>query len=81
MDQYTAKRTRLKYARVCIELDLNKKIPKFIDAIRRNGQVASVKVVVPSLPARCKECLNLGHIAKACLNKPIKPINKVWKPK
>ncbi|XVF72304.1 hypothetical protein PTKIN_Ptkin12aG0110100 [Pterospermum kingtungense] len=77
MDRFTAERKRLEYARVCIELDVNKEIPGFIEAVRRNGSIVTVEVVVPWLPAKCEECQVFGHSAKACSKKSVRPVTQI----
>ncbi|XVF82050.1 hypothetical protein PTKIN_Ptkin16aG0012100 [Pterospermum kingtungense] len=66
MDRYTAERKRLEYARVCTKLDVGKEIPRFIEAIMKNGQIASIDVEIPWLPAKCDSCKVFGNSAKTC---------------
>ncbi|XVF79327.1 hypothetical protein PTKIN_Ptkin14bG0212600 [Pterospermum kingtungense] len=75
-----AERKKLEYSRVCIELDINKKIPKFIEVVRRSGKVAQIEVIVPWMSIKCEECKLFGHSQKYCSNKQPKSVAKVWKP-
>ncbi|XVE96087.1 hypothetical protein REPUB_Repub02eG0191000 [Reevesia pubescens] len=74
MDKITATHNRLVYAKVCMKVDVDQKIPKSIDVGMKDGFVASIVVDVPWIPP------SLGHSKNGC---PMKPItsNKVWVPK
>ncbi|KAK8625158.1 hypothetical protein V6N13_090034 [Hibiscus sabdariffa] len=50
MDGITANRQRLAYAKVCVEMSADFKIPSFISVMLRDGTYASVGVKVPWLP-------------------------------
>lgn len=76
MDRFTAERSRLEYARVCVEVDVRKEIPSFVEVVRKNGIIATVEVVVPWLPVECSKCLKFGHREKACSIKQNKVVHK-----
>lgn len=64
MDRFTAEKKRLEYARVCIEIDVEKEVPRFIEVVRKNGGLAEVEVVIPWMPVKCAECKVFGHSSK-----------------
>ncbi|KAL2231086.1 UNVERIFIED_CONTAM: hypothetical protein Sindi_1703000 [Sesamum indicum] len=87
-DAITKACTRLDFARVCVMLDVNSKMPKHIIIMtpdEEGGEVpCKVDVEYEWLPPRCTSCMTLGHSAKECtVNKPkcIKPPVNVYVPK
>ncbi|XVF48419.1 hypothetical protein PTKIN_Ptkin03bG0188700 [Pterospermum kingtungense] len=83
MDRFTAERKILEYARICVEVDVTKKISKVIEVVRRNGTVVPVEVMVPLMPGRCLECNHYGHTNKSCPqnSKAVEASKKIWIPK
>ncbi|XP_038991297.1 uncharacterized protein LOC120114449 [Hibiscus syriacus] len=81
MDYVTALRTRLQFAKVCVEIDVNDEIPKQVEVVLQNGQSTSVFIEIPWLPPRCRKCKVFGHNDKNCLVKHsvIPASNQVWK--
>lgn len=69
MDRVTAAKKRLEYARVCVELDVGREIPRFIEVVRKSGCIAEVEVIIPWMPVKCAECKVLGHSSKVCSQK------------
>ncbi|KAL2223863.1 UNVERIFIED_CONTAM: hypothetical protein Sindi_2961300 [Sesamum indicum] len=87
-DAITRACTRLDFARVCVMLDVNSKMPKHIIIMTpdEEGEELPCKIDVEYewLPPRCTSCMTLGHSAKECIvNKPksIKPPVNVYVPK
>ncbi|KAE8726370.1 Kinesin-13A [Hibiscus syriacus] len=66
MDSVTASKSRLKFAKVCIEIGANDTIPRYIDVILNNGQTTKIVVEVPWIPPCCKNCNVFGHSTKGC---------------
>ncbi|KAI9073643.1 hypothetical protein K1719_044386 [Acacia pycnantha] len=61
LDVHTAQRTRGRFARVCVELDLNKSlVPEF----NVEGQLLSV--AYESLGQLCNNCGRVGHLKEGC---------------
>ncbi|KAI9122004.1 hypothetical protein K1719_006693 [Acacia pycnantha] len=61
LDVHTAQRTRGRFARMCVELDLSKPlVPEF----SVEGQILSV--VYESLGQLCNKCGRVGHLKEAC---------------
>ncbi|XP_038990688.1 uncharacterized protein LOC120113688 [Hibiscus syriacus] len=83
MDSVTAAKSRLEYAKVCIEIGVNQVIPKFIDVQLKDGKSISVLVEVPWLPSSCRKCSLFGHSDKNCNSLKNQPPVKqlVWKKK
>ncbi|XP_038993211.1 uncharacterized protein LOC120116891 [Hibiscus syriacus] len=80
MDSITASKSRLEYAKVCVEIGVNDELPKFIDVVLRDGQAASISVDVPCIPSCCRKCMVFGHSEKGCPDKPISAptTTQVW---
>lgn len=72
MDRYTTERTRPEYARICVEIDVKKEVPQFIEVVRRDGSIAQMEVVIPRIPVRYANCSIYGHSSKCCTNKSFK---------
>ncbi|KAL2235617.1 UNVERIFIED_CONTAM: hypothetical protein Sindi_1293900 [Sesamum indicum] len=77
-DAITRACTRLDFARVCVMIDVTQKIEKhiIITTPDEDGGETPCKVDVEYewLPAKCTNCMTLGHTVKDCtLNKPRKP--------
>ncbi|XP_039026533.1 uncharacterized protein LOC120160183 [Hibiscus syriacus] len=66
MDSITASKTRLEFAKVCVEIGVNDVIPKFIEVVLRDGHQTSITVEVPWHPPSCKKCRVFGHNDKSC---------------
>ncbi|XP_039008517.1 uncharacterized protein LOC120136611 [Hibiscus syriacus] len=82
MDSVTASRTRLEYAKVCVEIGVNDTIPKFVDVVLQDGFAVSIRVVVPWLPPCCLRCNVFGHSEKACPeHMPQLAVIQVWRKK
>ncbi|XVF57183.1 hypothetical protein PTKIN_Ptkin06aG0183500 [Pterospermum kingtungense] len=76
-DRITSQRKRLAFARVCVEIQVTKEIPKKIEVLLR-GRVVEVMVYVPLLPLKCPKCNLFGHTEKTC----VKRVEvKQWQPK
>ncbi|KAK8648418.1 hypothetical protein V6N13_129171 [Hibiscus sabdariffa] len=69
MDSVTTSKQRLAYAKVCVEISVDTKLPRSIKVLLRNGSSAWVGVDIPWLPPKCSNCAIFGHSAKACSRK------------
>ncbi|XP_039007850.1 uncharacterized protein LOC120135690 [Hibiscus syriacus] len=67
MDSVTASKTRLEFAKICVEISVNDDIPKHIDVILQDGSTSSIFVEIPWMPPRCRKCKTFGHNDKNCL--------------
>ncbi|KAK8705494.1 hypothetical protein V6N13_049096 [Hibiscus sabdariffa] len=79
MDGITANRLRLSYAKVCVEISVDFKVPKSIPVMLCDGTLASIAVEVPWFPPRCAQCCMFGHVDKVSDRK--KEAQKVWVPR
>ncbi|KAL0313713.1 UNVERIFIED_CONTAM: hypothetical protein Scaly_2908200 [Sesamum calycinum] len=82
-DAITRACTRLDFARVCVMLNINSKLPKHIVIMMPNehGGESACKVDVEYewLPPKCTNCTSLGHATKECpLTKPMKPAVSIY---
>ncbi|KAK8634981.1 hypothetical protein V6N13_022859 [Hibiscus sabdariffa] len=66
MDGITANRQCLAYAKVCVDMSADFKLPRYICVQLRDGTMATVVVEVPWYPPRCSQCLVFGHSDKGC---------------
>ncbi|XP_039020976.1 uncharacterized protein LOC120153011 [Hibiscus syriacus] len=80
MDSITASKTRLEFARICIEIGATDIFPKHVDVILKDGGAIYVSVDVPWLPPNYRNYGVFGHIEKNCFEKlDTAPVaTKVW---
>ncbi|KAE8682295.1 DNA polymerase eta, putative isoform 3 [Hibiscus syriacus] len=64
MDNITASKTRLYYAKVCVEIGVKEEILKLIKVELANGQTTNIYVKIPWLASRCSKCISFGHSDK-----------------
>ena len=83
MDRITANKQRVAYAKVCIEVEACKEVPRNVEVVLKDGTVISVFVEVPWMPAKCSQCGIFGHNDKGCPSKKVDTSihTKVWVPK
>ncbi|XVE63318.1 hypothetical protein DITRI_Ditri07aG0010400 [Diplodiscus trichospermus] len=79
MDRFTTSQQRLAFAKVCVEVEATSELPACIEVELRDGSIVPVKVEVPWMPLKCKQCGIFGHGAKTCPKQ--QNIAKVWVPK
>lgn len=70
VDNATASKKRLDFARVCIEVSAGDDLPDEV-VVKANGDSVVVRVEYQWLPAKCSECKVFGH---KCKPKPTPPI-------
>ena len=66
MDSLTEYRTRLSFARICIEVDLSSKFPKTARLNLGNGKYTTIKIEYPWVPHNCSHCQVFGHKISQC---------------
>ncbi|KAI8544134.1 hypothetical protein RHMOL_Rhmol08G0272100 [Rhododendron molle] len=81
LDDFTQDRSRLTFARVCIEVDAAKEIPKSFVVNLGYGEPYEIRVEVPWKPQACHICKIFGHSTSACVVKPQAPPSQVWQAK
>ncbi|XP_039002034.1 uncharacterized protein LOC120128424 [Hibiscus syriacus] len=82
MDSITASKSRLEFAKICVEVGPSEAIPKFVDVVLNNGKTVSIVVEVPWMPPCCKYCNVFGHSVKGCKQNPIPQTSTmVWRKK
>ena len=60
MDSFTENRTRLSFARICIEVDLSSKFPKTARLNLGNGRYTTIRIEYPWVPHNCSHCQVFG---------------------
>ncbi|KAG5540748.1 hypothetical protein RHGRI_020851 [Rhododendron griersonianum] len=65
VDQATKKKTRLAYARVCVEIEAADELPDDIQ-VTVDGESVSVRVEYQLMPPVCSECKVFGHATTGC---------------
>ncbi|PKI32709.1 hypothetical protein CRG98_046883 [Punica granatum] len=71
MDRATALRSRLDYAKVCIEVEVEKEIPEFLTVDLGDNYTVNVLVDVPWLPEKCDRCKAFGHRCNNAAERPL----------
>ncbi|XP_020679641.1 uncharacterized protein LOC110097546 [Dendrobium catenatum] len=69
VDSLTAKRTRLTFARICVQIDRNSELPDEIP-MDIDGEDFNLKVVYDWKPTRCEGCGSLIHPFALCPSNP-----------
>ncbi|XVF64957.1 hypothetical protein PTKIN_Ptkin09bG0208500 [Pterospermum kingtungense] len=81
MDNITAEKKKLAYAKVCVEIDMARKIPKYIAVVLGRDCKTSMVVETFCLPVKCAQCCVFGHLDRTCSNGKIAENVQVWKRK
>ncbi|KAE8683567.1 hypothetical protein F3Y22_tig00111200pilonHSYRG00116 [Hibiscus syriacus] len=82
MDSITAMKSRLEFAKVCVEIGASDAIPEFMDVVLNNGQTTSIAVEVPWMPLSCKNCNVFCHNVKGLKHNPNSQASTmVWRKK
>ncbi|XP_074278117.1 uncharacterized protein LOC141601719 [Silene latifolia] len=84
-DVATEERTRLGYARVMLEMEVDQKLPEKIEFKDEKGAVNQVAVEYEWKPIRCIKCKGMGHDKEQCKRGELKKqegqiVKKVWRP-
>ena len=66
MDSLIENRTRLSFARICIEVDLSSKFPKTARLNLGNGKCTTIRIEYPWVPQNCSHCQVFGHKISHC---------------
>ncbi|XP_074299069.1 uncharacterized protein LOC141630092 [Silene latifolia] len=65
-DAGTDTKTRLGYARVMVEVQVNQKFPKTIKVVDEKQQLTEIEIEYEWKPVTCKGCKRLGHEEEQC---------------
>ena len=71
LDKYTESRTRMLYARVCVEVNLKKELVEKFSLDMGEGKVAVIPVEYAWKPRICSKCSGVGHLEAKCKVKPL----------
>lgn len=69
-DDMTARCKRMSFAKVCVEINLESKLPNSFDLKCPNGDTVIVEVKYPWLPLKCMRCKIFGHSDTHCHYRP-----------
>lgn len=72
-DECTTQASRISFARILVEMDITKELPKSITIHGAKGKVFEQQVVYEWKPMFCQKCLQVGHL---CVDKGPEPVNK-----
>ncbi|XP_026456778.1 uncharacterized protein LOC113357549 [Papaver somniferum] len=76
MDTQTLNKTRMSYARICVEVDVNCDFPDSFTFTVGGIDTIEIKMDYSWKPPKCSECAVFGHVTANC-PKHVKPIPKV----
>lgn len=79
MDEHTARRNKLMYPRLMVEVSMNQQFPRVISFVNELDETVILDVHYEWLPITCSICFGMGHEASVCRKK--EQVTKVWKPK
>ncbi|KAF9621091.1 hypothetical protein IFM89_016525 [Coptis chinensis] len=81
MDDATARRTRISYARICVVVDIEFKFPSFIPVKIGEGVIVDIGLDYEWVPDLCTSCKIFGHSDSKCIkNKEVSAQNPVIQP-
>ncbi|KAK8658001.1 hypothetical protein V6N13_036217 [Hibiscus sabdariffa] len=66
MDLIMASRERLEFAKVCIEVDAGRRLPRTIPVKLQDKSIMFMRVKIPWIPSSCSQCSTFGHSEKCC---------------
>ena len=66
LDTLTANHSRLSYARICVEVDVNCTFPKSALLDLGNGKYSTLRIEYPWVPQKCTHCKIFGHSQVKC---------------
>lgn len=66
MDNITVACKRLAYAKICVEIDVDKKIPSSVNLVMRDEIISLISMDVSWFPTNCTTCNVFGHSVKTC---------------
>ncbi|KAL9241034.1 hypothetical protein vseg_015194 [Gypsophila vaccaria] len=84
-DLATEQKTKLGYARVMVEVEVDKQFPDQAVFKDELGQVMTIGIEYEWKPITCSKCLKMGHDSEICrkgqtLQPKTKPPQKIWRP-
>ncbi|XP_058759684.1 uncharacterized protein LOC131632999 [Vicia villosa] len=81
-DECTARKLRISYARVMVEVDITKPVKQSVTIRDHSGKEWEQKIEYEWRPKYCQTCLKIGHdCATRKVNEHPKPKQKVWQEK
>ena len=66
LDTLTENHSRLSFARICIEVDVNYAFPKSALLNLGNGKYSTIRIEYPWVPQKCSHCKIFGHSQLRC---------------
>ena len=66
-DSMTESCTRLSYANICVEIEVDSELPSSFDFRFANGDSVVIGVKYPWRPLRCGKCRAFGHDEAHCV--------------
>ncbi|KAF5185575.1 hypothetical protein FRX31_024839 [Thalictrum thalictroides] len=72
LDDATDKKTRLKFAKVCVEVDFQCSFPRSLK-VKLGEEISVVKVEYDWIPSKCSKCSSFGHLTNKC-NRKVTPL-------
>ncbi|KAF9599585.1 hypothetical protein IFM89_001081 [Coptis chinensis] len=80
MDDATARRTRISYARICVVVDIEFKFPSFILSKIGEGDIVDIGLDYEWVPDLCTSCKIFGHFDSKCIKNKEVSENPVIQP-
>ncbi|KAJ8432624.1 hypothetical protein Cgig2_033497 [Carnegiea gigantea] len=78
-DKYTQEKSKIRYARVLVDMQLDGHFPEFIEFFNEHDILISQQVHYEWVPVKCKFCGTYGHVEDVCKKKTI--TRKEWRVK
>ncbi|KAL2904238.1 hypothetical protein RDABS01_002948 [Bienertia sinuspersici] len=67
VDNVTAQREKLHYARCMIEVEINQKFPMAVQFLNEKNEITNVPITYEWKPEICSKCKRMGHESQQCV--------------
>ncbi|KAL2894824.1 hypothetical protein RDABS01_010733 [Bienertia sinuspersici] len=79
VDNTTAQRDKLHYARCMIEVEINQKFPMAVQFLNEKNEITNVPITYEWKPEICSKCKKIGHKSQQCFTTTTQPrMQKKW---
>lgn len=78
MDHLTSSSTRISFARVCVEVNVDSALPQSF-FVKYEDEVVEIRVEYQGIPAKCEHCKAFGHDTKKCITNQVAKLVQLQK--
>lgn len=78
MDHLTSSGTKISFARVCVEVNVDSTLPQSF-FVKYEDEVVEIRVEYEGIPAKCEHCKAFGHDTKKCITNQVAKLVQLQK--